>query len=234
MTTGSLATPPPPYLSFGTQAKFANRVRACSERAAVSEPSRRTAFGSYSTPVGYAAVTPANEPIRRDPAPARNTAPSDDAQHPKSSLQHHGIAGPAAPATSERAICRPMSTSPGAYSVTARRRDTMTTARAWGARWTTGNITRLDSDGLLRYDEGLRQPDPEFRLLRDASPGESPSRRHGSSAPGGKARLRRSRAPLRSRARGRHRPRGGPARPGPALAAPSTISTTSVKNSVRS
>jgi hypothetical protein len=61
-TTGGLATPPPPYLSFGTQASFVNEPGPFSAGGGLGT-FMGTAYGSAMAPVGYAAVTP-NTPNR--------------------------------------------------------------------------------------------------------------------------------------------------------------------------
>jgi hypothetical protein len=61
-TTGSLATPSPPYLSFGTQAGFANEPGSFSASGGVGTL-MATVYGSAPTPLGYARVTPGENPF---------------------------------------------------------------------------------------------------------------------------------------------------------------------------
>jgi hypothetical protein len=127
-TTGSLATPPPPYLSFGTQASFANEAGLFGKGGGVGTL-MGTAYGSYPTPVGYAWVTPAKNQFGgtlRLLGSLRRQTTRTTGGTPASQGLPLGNVGTGYLST--------YVTSSGTYNLT------VTTPRAWGARWTTGFI----------------------------------------------------------------------------------------------
>jgi hypothetical protein len=132
-TTGSLATPPPPYLSFGTQASFANEWGLFGKSGGVGTLSA-TAFGSMTTPVGYAVVTPANNQFGGT-LHLLGTLRRQTTRTTGSTMASQGLPlGNVGTGSLSTYV-----TSIGTYSY-GTTVTTMTTARAWGGGWTTGNI----------------------------------------------------------------------------------------------
>jgi hypothetical protein len=133
-TTGNLTTTPPPYLYFGTQASFYNQSGSFAKSGGFVTPFTQTVFGGSmsTTPLGTVMVSPGTNAfggtlrllgsLRRLTTRTTTTGSLVASQGlPLGNLGYGQLMTPA--------------TSTGTYG------GTMTTARAGGARWTTGAVT---------------------------------------------------------------------------------------------
>jgi hypothetical protein len=161
-TAGSLTTSLSPYVRFGTRASFANESGLL---AWSSDPGPVTwlAYGSAPTPVGTATVTP-------NPSPFGGTLRllgSLSRQTTRATTMGTVMASQGLPL--ENVGTGEFSTyvaATGTYG------GNMTTARAWGARWTAGFLTVWTQSGSYLSTNGYdnRTPSGRYGTLRLVSP----------------------------------------------------------------